>query len=65
MAERIELERQVEKDQTKFPFPVTIYRFDQKNEMFKRSDWDEEIKPYGKRLYKEAEYGKKHGFRKL
>ena len=33
------------------PFPLPEYRFDQRNEMFKRRTWDEEFVPHGKRLY--------------
>ena len=32
------------------PFPVPAYRFDQKNEMFKRSLWDEKMLPHGMRF---------------
>ena len=48
-----------------YPFPVPTDRFDQKNEMFKRSIWDEKMKPYGRRLYREAKYGEQAGFRQL
>ena len=47
------------------PFLVPGYRFDQKNEMFKRSVWDERMKPYGERLYREAKYENQSGFRQL
>ena len=47
------------------PFPVAPDRFDQKNEMFKRSFWDEKMKPYATRFYKEVQYQEKLGFRKL
>ena len=33
------------------PFPLPEYRFDQRNEMFKRRTWDEEFVPHGKRFY--------------
>jgi len=36
-----EKEAEVKQDYPKFPFPVPTYRFDQKNEMFKRRTWDE------------------------
>lgn len=45
--------------------PVPTYRFNQKNEMFKRSVWDEKMKPYGQRLYREARYEEQAGFRQL
>jgi hypothetical protein len=32
-------------------FRVPEYRFDQRNEMFKRRTWAEEFVPHGKRLY--------------
>ncbi|MBW1997026.1 MAG: reductive dehalogenase [Deltaproteobacteria bacterium] len=48
-----------------FPFPVPDYRFDQKNEMFKRRTWDGEIKPHGDRLYNTIRYQDKYGYRKL
>jgi hypothetical protein len=46
-------------------FPVPTYRFDQKNEMFKRSMWDEKFLPAGKRFYREVKYQVKIGFRKM
>ncbi len=49
----------------RFPFPVPNYRFDQRNEMFKRRTWDEEIKPHGDRLYNTIKYQDKYGYRKL
>ncbi len=48
-----------------FPFPVPDYRFDQRNEMFKRRTWDEEFIPHGARLYGQVRYQDKYGFRKL
>jgi reductive dehalogenase len=47
------------------PFPVPINRFDQKNEMFKRSTWDEKMRPYAKGFYEEVVYQPKIGYRKL
>jgi reductive dehalogenase len=47
------------------PFSIPTYRFDQKNEMFKRSNWDEKMQPYGKRFYKEVKYRQEIGYRKL
>jgi len=52
-------------DSSKLPFPVPTYRFDQKNEMFKRSVWDEKMKPHRKRFYEEIVYQQKIGYRKL
>jgi len=48
-----------------FPLEVPNYRFDQRNEMFKRRTWDEEILPHGNRLYTQVKYSDKYGFRKL
>ncbi len=48
-----------------FPFPVPGYRFDQRNEMFKRRTWDEEILPHGNRLYTQVHYQEQYGYRKL
>ena len=50
---------------SKLPFPVPTCRFDQKNEMFKRSIWDEKMQPYRKRFYEEIVYQEKIGYRKL
>ncbi|MFC1639472.1 reductive dehalogenase [Gemmatimonadota bacterium] len=50
---------------THFPFPVPDTRFDQKNEMFKRRNWDEEFLSYGRKFYEQVEYQDKYGFRKL
>jgi reductive dehalogenase len=47
------------------PFPIPSYRFDQKNDMFKRAFWDEKMHPYGSRFYKEVEYQEKIGYRKI
>jgi reductive dehalogenase len=47
------------------PFPVADHRFDQKNEMFKRAVWDEEMQPYSQRFYGEAVYQEKIGYRKI
>lgn len=51
--------------QASFPFPVPDYRFDQRNEMFKRRTWDEEFIPHGNRLYTQVKYRDKYGFRKM
>jgi epoxyqueuosine reductase len=48
-----------------FPLQVPDYRFDQKNEMFKRRTWDPEIKPHGDRLYTTIKFQEKYGYRKL
>jgi epoxyqueuosine reductase len=47
------------------PFPVPDYRFDQKNDMFKRVLWDEKMKPYGEQFYREIKYQEKAGYRKI
>jgi epoxyqueuosine reductase len=46
------------------PFPVSSYRFDQKNEVFKRARWDERIIPYLKHL-EEKRYGIREGYRHI
>jgi len=47
------------------PFPVADTRFDQKNEMFKRSVWDPAVKPLGDRFYREIVYRDRPGYRKV
>ncbi len=47
------------------PFPVADSRFDQKNEMFKRSVWDEAIHADAERFYRDIVYQEKPGFRRL
>ena len=47
------------------PFPVSDSRFDQKNEMFKRSVWDPTVKPLGDRFYREVVYRDRPGYRKV
>lgn len=47
------------------PFPVAADRFDQKNEMFKRSMWDEKMRPHGMRFYRSVKFQDKVGYRKL
>ena len=54
-----------EENEPYFPFPVPDSRFDQRNEMFKRRNWDEEFIPHGNRLYGEAHFQEKYGYRKL
>jgi reductive dehalogenase len=48
-----------------FPFSVPDYRFDQRNEMFKRRTWDEEFIRPGQQLYTQVKYQDKYGYRKL
>ena len=52
-------------DEARFPLPVPDYRFDQKNEMFKRRIWDEEIRPHGDRLYQRIKFQDRYGYRKI
>jgi hypothetical protein len=56
---------QEEVNPSRFPFPVPSRRFDQKNEMFKRSRWDEKILPSARGFYEEVLYQQKAGYRKL
>lgn len=44
---------------------MPTYRFDQKNEMFKRSLWDEKMLPHGMRFYREVKFQEKMGYRKI
>ncbi len=48
-----------------FPLSVPNYRFDQRNEMFKRRTWDEKFLTAGNQLYTQVKYNNKYGFRKL
>jgi len=50
---------------THFPLAVPGYRFDQRNEMFKRRTWDEEFIRHGKQLYAETRFRDSYGYRKL
>jgi epoxyqueuosine reductase len=50
---------------TGYGFPVPAYRFDQKNEMFKRSRWDEKMQAYKRRFYEDIKYREEIGYRKL
>jgi reductive dehalogenase len=52
-------------DSTTYPFPTPPNRFDQKNEMFKRSVWDETMRPHAKGFYEEVVFLEKVGYRKL
>ncbi|MFZ0448186.1 MAG: reductive dehalogenase [Desulfatiglandaceae bacterium] len=54
-----------DKDEPYFPFPVPDYRYDQRNEMFKRRTWDKEFLPYGNQLYGKVKYRDTYGYRKL
>ena len=46
-------------------FAVPDYRFDQKNEMFKRVLWDETVQHIGRRFYDDIRYSNNVGRRKL
>jgi hypothetical protein len=59
------MQLKAQKTGQELPFPVAADRFDQKNEMFKRSLWDEEILAHGKRFYKEVKFQEKVGYRKI
>ncbi len=47
------------------PFAAPLDRFDQKNEMFKRSIWDEKMKPHGFRFYRDIKFREKVGYRQM
>nr|WPM93829.1 reductive dehalogenase [uncultured prokaryote] len=59
------MEKEWDQSEQSLPIPVLDYRFDQKNEMFKRSLWDEKMKPHGDRFYREVNYLENVGFRKI
>ena len=59
------MELQKESRGPELPFPIPAHRFDQKNEMFKRSIWDEKMRPYARGFYEEVVYQQKIGYRKL
>ncbi|MCZ7664604.1 MAG: reductive dehalogenase [Thermoleophilia bacterium] len=44
---------------------VPATRFDQRNEIFKRSFWDESLAEAGRRFYREAVYQDRAGYRKI
>ena len=48
-----------------FPLDVPNYRFDQRNEMFKRRTWDEEFMGLGNQFYTQVKYQDRYGYRKL
>jgi reductive dehalogenase len=52
-------------DRLELAFPVPDYRFDQKNEMFKRGVWDEKVRSYSQRFSQEVGYKNRPGYRKL
>jgi len=53
-----------ERQAPEFPFPVPTYRFNQKNEMFKRNVWDEKNRHLLK-SFSEVKYQSKVGYRKI
>lgn len=48
-----------------FPLDVPDYRFDQRNEMFKRRVWDENIIPHANKLYHQVKFDERPGYRKV
>jgi reductive dehalogenase len=48
-----------------FPIEVPSYRFDQRNEMFKRRTWDEEFFDQSSQFYTQVKYRDRYGYRKL
>ncbi len=48
-----------------FPFAVPDCRFDQRNEMFKRRTWDDELLSFGNQFFNQVKYQNKYGYRKL
>ena len=59
------MESQGEPQASEYAFPVPTYRFDQKNEMFKRSVWDKGMRPHARRFYEDVQYQDNAGYRKL
>jgi len=59
------MDLQKDHHKSKLPFPIPADRFDQKNEMFKRSIWDEKMRPYARGFYEEVVFLQKVGYRKL
>ncbi len=55
----------LQKEARESEFSVPADRFDQKNEMFKRSIWDEKMQRYARSYYEEVEFRQKVGYRKL
>jgi reductive dehalogenase len=53
-----------ERQGPEFPFPVPTYRFNQRNEMFKRNVWDEK-KRHLLKSFSEVKYQSKVGYRKI
>ncbi len=53
-----------EQSMPKLPFPVPTFRFDQKNEMFKRNFWDEKKRADARRFYEGIRFQENVGYRK-
>jgi len=53
-----------ERQGSEFPFPVPTYRFNQRNEMFKRNVWDEKNRHLSKSFF-EVKYQSKVGYRRI
>ena len=51
--------------EAEFPLVVPEYRFDQRNEMFKRRTWDEDVWRKVEPFYTEVHHEERYGFRKL
>jgi epoxyqueuosine reductase len=51
--------------ETEYGFPVSAFRFDQKDEMFKRSRWDGTMQVHGERFYEDIKYRDTFGYRKI
>lgn len=52
------------KDREPSAFPIPGYRFDQKNEVFKRAAWDEKLIPAGRRFYTDIVFQERAGYRR-
>ena len=52
-------------DLPQFPIEVPDFRFDQRNEMFKRRTWDKEFIDQANQFYTQVKYQDRYGYRKL
>jgi reductive dehalogenase len=56
---------EIDKHNINFPLTVPDYRYDQKNEVFKRAVWDDQIRVWASRLYSEVTFQNRPGYRQL
>jgi len=58
-------EHEMDKHNINFPLAVPDYRFDHKNEVFKRAVWDDQIMVWASRLHSEVKFQNRPGYRQL